>query len=187
MTLRRSALAAVITIAAALAGALFLPGALTSRAVQNPTISIDMVTTGNSNTNTPQTHLFGATYNGGVEGDVNFAISPDTPAKSPADDTSYSTTGGGILAAITLQVVGAECNTGPMVFDLDDATPNPPGSKVVYFNGAGTQEILLAESALGDGTHTETGGTCPGGGTATPTATAAATPTRPATPTATAA
>src|SRR5437870_4814003 len=46
------------------------------------------------NTNTPQTHLFGATYNGGVEGDVNFAISPDTPAKSPADDTSYSTTGG---------------------------------------------------------------------------------------------
>src|SRR2546428_8805556 len=48
MTLRRSALAAVITVAAALAGALFLPGALTSRAVQNPTIKIDMVTTGNS-------------------------------------------------------------------------------------------------------------------------------------------
>src|SRR5438034_10893973 len=30
------------------------------------------------NTNTPQTHIFGATYNGGVEADVNSAISPDT-------------------------------------------------------------------------------------------------------------
>src|SRR5439155_12712201 len=185
MTLRRSALAAAITIAAALAGALFLPGALTSRAVQNPSIKIDMVTTGNAysdpgaggtnsmtvgtvdssstggqnvthshsvqlivqnvedlvgwqaranyigdrmrcsiinltpftdslagqqlgfanlpidhvsgihrtvttaggtcpvapadNTNTPQTQLFGATYNAGSEGPVDFAISPDSP------------------------------------------------------------------------------------------------------------
>ena len=52
MTLRRSALAAVITVAAALAGALLLPGALTSRAVQAPVIKIDMDTTGNSYTDT---------------------------------------------------------------------------------------------------------------------------------------
>jgi len=54
------------------------------------------------NTNTPQTHLFGATYSGSP---VDAAISPDTPAKSPPDDTSYSTSGGGILASITLQAL----------------------------------------------------------------------------------
>src|SRR5947208_934026 len=138
------------------------------------------------NTNTPQTHIFGATYNGGTEGPVDFATSPDSPAKPVADEPNqtYSTTGGGILASITLQVVGAECNTGPMLFDLDDGTPNPPGTKVAAFTGAGTTDIFLAESALGDGTHTETGGTCPTptptatvGGTATPTATATATAT----------
>jgi len=289
MTLRRSALAAVITVAAALAGALFLPGALTSRAVQAPVIKIDMVTTGNSysdpgagGTNSmtvgtidpastgsqnvahthsvqliiqnvedlvgwqaranyvgdrmrcstvnvtpfqdtgtgqflgfanlpidqvslvhrsvtpaggtcpaaapgPQTHLFGATYNGGMEGPVDAAISPDTPAKPVPDDTSYSAPTGGILATIILSVSAGQCNTGPMLFDLDDGAPNPPGSKVVTFNGTGTTDIFLAESALGDGTHTETGGTCPVGGTATATATAtaAATPTRTATATAT--
>ena len=120
------------------------------------------------NTNTPQTHNFGAVYNGGSEGPVDFAISPDTPAKTTPDDTSYSAPTGGVLATITLQVVGNECNTGPMVFDLDDGSPNPPGSKVVAFNGTGTTDLFLAESALGDGTHTETGGTC---GTPTPTPT----------------
>src|SRR2546426_12824785 len=48
MTSTRPALAAVIPIAAALAGALFLPGAFTSRAVQAPNVSLDMVTTGNT-------------------------------------------------------------------------------------------------------------------------------------------
>src|SRR5205809_999475 len=59
------------------------------------------------NTNTPQTHLFGATYTAGTEGPVDAAISPDTPAKPVPDDTSYSAPTGGILASITLQVVGA--------------------------------------------------------------------------------
>src|SRR5439155_20931489 len=135
----------------------------------------------------PQTHLFGATYNGGMEGPVDAAISPDTPAKPVPDDTSYSAPTGGILATIILSVSAGQCNTGPMLFDLDAGAPNPPGSKVVTFNGTGTTDIFLAESALGDGTHTETGGTCPVGGTATATATAtaAATPTRTATATAT--
>src|SRR5438876_969826 len=148
MTLRRSALAAVITVAAALAGQAIGFANLPSDGVSG--IHHTVTTAGGTcptapadNTNAPQTHLFGATYNGGVEGDVNFAISPDTPAKSPPDDTSYSTTGGGILAAITLQVVGAECNTGPMLFDLDDDSPNPPGTKVVTFNGAGTTDMFL--------------------------------------------
>src|SRR5439155_8139975 len=38
------------------------------------------------NTNTPQTALVGATYNG----PQTFPISPDTPAKAVPDDSSYS-------------------------------------------------------------------------------------------------
>src|SRR5438132_6149863 len=49
MTFRRTALASVFAFAAAsaaIAGALFLPGAFTSSAVPAPEISLDMVTTG---------------------------------------------------------------------------------------------------------------------------------------------
>jgi hypothetical protein len=43
--------------------------------------------------------------------------------------------------------------------DLDDQSPNPPGSRVVIFTGSGTQDLNLAEGALGDGRHEE-GGAC---------------------------
>src|SRR5438132_2776743 len=136
------------------------------------------------NTNTAQTALIGATYNGTED----FAVSPDSPAKAVPDDSSYSAPTGGVLSQLNLQVVGNECNTGPMTMDLDDGSPNPPGSAVVVFNGVGTTTTNLAESALFDGTHSETGGVCASPTNTcctfspTPTATATASPTATATP-----
>ena len=67
--------------------------------------------------NTRQTHLAGATYNGMHD----FAPSPDTPAKANPDDASYNAPSGGILATVNLQVVGDEggqtLQTLPVAFD----------------------------------------------------------------------
>jgi len=137
----------------------------------------------------PQTAIVGGVYLGAHDA----AVSPDTPAKTTPDDNSYSAPSGGVLTQLTLQVVGNQCNAGPMTMDLDDGNPNAPGSLVIVFDGIGATTVVLAENQLFDGTHTETGGVCgtptptPGGvtPTATPTATSAATatPTRTATPT----
>jgi hypothetical protein len=105
-------------------------------------------------TNTPQTALIGATYNGTED----FAVSPDTPAKPVPDDSSYSAPTGGVLAQLILQVVGNETGQS-LTMDLDDNSPNPPGSTAVIFTGSGSQTINLPESALHDGRHEE-GGVC---------------------------
>src|SRR5438034_8200568 len=101
-------------------------------------------------TNTAQTALIGAVYNGASD----FSLSPDTPAKSPAEvpAPNYSAPSGGVLSQLTLQVVGNESGN-TLLMDLDDGSPNPPGSSVVVFNGTGTAAIQLAESALFDGSH----------------------------------
>jgi hypothetical protein len=97
----------------------------------------------------PQTALLGNTYQ-----TKTIALSPDTPAKSTPDDNSYSAPNGGVLAAITLQVLAG--NSGRVLsMDLDDANPNRPGSKALIFTGTGQQTINLSESALGDGFHAE--------------------------------
>jgi len=116
-----------------------------------------------------QTALIGSTFAGRT-----IPMSPDTPRKSPPDDTSYSAPSGGVLAAITLQVLAG--NAGQLLsMDMDDANPNRPGSKALIFTGSGQQTINLAEASLGDGLHAE-GTLCPGT-TPTPTATASPTPT----------
>jgi hypothetical protein len=104
--------------------------------------------------NTPQTALIGATYNGTPD----FAISPDTPAKPVPDDSSYNAPTGGVLTQLTLQVVGNETGQS-LTMDLDDNSPNPPGSAAVVFTGSGSQTINLPESSLRDGRHEE-GGVC---------------------------
>ncbi len=106
--------------------------------------------------NTPQTALMGASY----QGTRTFAVSPDTPAKDPPDDASYSAPSGGILASLLLQVVGDESGQ-VLLIDLDDANPNKPGSKAIIFDGTGARETDLAESALGDGVHAEGVGCVP--------------------------
>ncbi|TMG00968.1 MAG: hypothetical protein E6I03_10105, partial [Chloroflexi bacterium] len=123
-------------------------------------------------TNTPQTALVGASY----QGAPTFPGSPDTPAKSPPDDGTYSAPTGGILASLTLQIVGDE--SGNQLFmNLDDGSPNAPGSRAVVFTSSGTQDINLASSAMGDGFHGEgvtcvpidcTTNECPGPVTTTP-------------------
>jgi len=105
-------------------------------------------------TNTPQTALVGASY----QGAPTFPGSPDTPAKSPPDDGTYSAPTGGILASLTLQVVGDE--SGNQLFmNLDDAFPNAPSSRAVVFTGSGSADINLTPSQMGDGFHGE-GVTC---------------------------
>ena len=136
-------------------------------------------------TNTAQTALIGGVYNGATD----FPISPDTPAKSPAENPApnYSAPSGGVLTQLNLQVIGNETGN-TLLMDLDDGSPNPPGSSVVVFNGTGTAAIQLAESALFDGSHAEGAATC--GQAATPTEsptpgpTLAPPPTETATPTA---
>ena len=105
-------------------------------------------------TNTPQTAIVGATYNGMQ----TFPVSPDSPAKATPDDSSYNTAGGGVIGALVLQVVGDESGQPSLFMNLDDNSPNPPGSAVV-FNGSGTTTMNLDSSALGDGYYGN-GATC---------------------------
>jgi hypothetical protein len=125
-------------------------------------------------TNTAQTALLGGVY----QGTQAFPVSPDTPAKAVPDDSSYSAPTGGVVSQLNLQVIGNECNTGQMMMDLDDNSPNPPGSTAIVFNGAGTTTMNLGESALSDGFHEESGGACgsPPPTTAPPTPSPCATP-----------
>jgi len=113
----------------------------------------DIISAGNIPPAAPgaQTALIGATYNGAQ----TATVSPDTPPKAPTDDTSYSAPAGGILADINIQVLAGQANQGLLTVDLDDASPNPPGSTAVVFNGAGVSTIALGEDALFDGFHAE--------------------------------
>jgi Pretoxin HINT domain len=106
-------------------------------------------------TNTPQTALVGATYSG----TQTFPVSPDTPRKAIPDDASYDAPSGGVLATLILQVVGNESGQPSLFMNLDDNNPNPPGSSVVVFTGAGTQTLIFDPLELGDGFHGE-GATC---------------------------
>jgi hypothetical protein len=98
----------------------------------------------------PQTAAFGSSYIGVQD----YAISPDTPAKAIPDDSSYSAPSGGVLAQVNLAVQGDQ--TGNQLFmNLDDGSPNGPGSGIAYFNGTTSQTVDLPSSALGDGFHSE--------------------------------
>src|SRR5206468_6556927 len=121
----------------------------------------------------PQTALVGAAYLG-VQ---SLAISPDTPAKPTPDDTSYSAPSGGVLAAMSLQVMAGQAAQPSLYIDLDDANPNAPGSGVTVFTGSGSPSIDLAEGDLGDGFHAEGAAAC-----LVPSATPTETPTPSVTP-----
>jgi hypothetical protein len=104
----------------------------------------------------PQSALIGSVYLGAP----TFAVSPDTPAKTTPDDSSYSAPSGGVLATLNIQVVGDQSGKN-LTMDLSSvADVNLPGSKVLVFDGAGIATIVVPESALGDGFHGE-GVACP--------------------------
>lgn len=100
---------------------------------------------------TPQTALIGATYNGTQGSEV----SADTPLKSPPDGGAYDAPNGGVLGSVLLQVIGNESGQASLFMNLDDNNPNPPGSSTVIFTGTGIATVNLAASALGDGFHGE--------------------------------
>ena len=116
---------------------------------QTPGANIPPLATG------PQTALIGNVY----VGTQGFAISPDTPPKSPPDDASYSAPAGGVLAALDLEVPAGNAGNPSLFMNIDDNSPINPGSTVIIFTGSGVQTINLASSALGDGYHGE-GATC---------------------------
>jgi len=120
----------------------------------------------------PQTAAFGSAYLLAP----TFALSPDTPPKSPADDTSYSAPSGGIVAALQYQVLAGQQGQNNLILDMDDDNPNSPGSGISYFDGSGSVQLVLSQFALGDGYHAEGAAPCaaptPMPATATPTATA---------------
>src|SRR5437899_2224557 len=137
---------------------------------------------------------------------------PDTPPKPTSDQTTntYNTdtannridTGGGVLAQLQFVARASQVGQASLFMNLDDGSPNAPGSKVTIFTPTGAQDILLTPGDLGDGFVGEgvpcvpidcTTPECPpvaGSPTPTTTATATATPTatttRTPTPTATA-
>ena len=103
----------------------------------------------------PQSALIGSVY----LGEQTFAVSPDTPAKTTPDDASYSAPNGGVIATLNLQVVGDQIGKD-LTMDLGVADFNLPGSGLTVFDGTGSADIHLPESALGDGFHGE-GVACP--------------------------
>jgi hypothetical protein len=136
-------------------GFLNLPIDQTSGVHRDVTPAVAIPSAPPDGTNTPQTAIFGATYNG----TQSAPISPDAPAKATPDDSSYSTAGGGVIGALVLQVVGDESGQPSLFMNLDDNNPNAPGSAVVVFNGSGTTTLNLDSSALGDGYYGN-GATC---------------------------
>jgi hypothetical protein len=118
-------------------------------------------------TNTPQTALIGAQYDGAQ----NFPISPDSPPKDAPERTtdasaapitvtpSYSAPTGGILAVVELFVQGNETgNQLSMNLGRREA-PTIREGKFAVFNGSGLTFVPIAPSILGDGSHGE-GVTC---------------------------
>src|SRR2546427_10604361 len=81
-------------------------------------------------------------------------ISPDTPAKSPPDDSSYSAPTGGVVAAVKLEVEGDQSGR-TLYMQLGDNNPYPPGSKLVTFTSGGYEEINFSQDSLTRGYHAE--------------------------------
>ena len=86
-------------------------------------------------------------------------ISPDTPAKSPPDDSSYSAPTGGVVAAVKLEVEGDQSGR-TLYMQLDDNNPYPPGSKLVTFTSGGYDEINFSQDSLTSGYHAEGASAC---------------------------
>src|SRR3989442_8400080 len=93
MRLRLTVTAATVLLALGVAaGALFLSGALTSRAVQNPSFSIDMITTGNN-------------YTPSADADLNGFPDPGTNTMTVGLIDSSSTSGSAVSHNHIVQLV----------------------------------------------------------------------------------
>src|SRR6266508_2607665 len=128
----------------------------------------------------PQTALIGVNRFGAD----TAQISPDTPYINDEPTQTYNTTGGGILATVTLQVLAGNAGQASLFMNVDDGSPNPPETNVTVFTGTGAQTLPIPVDRLGDGYHGE-GATCVPLVCVTPECPSAGTPTSTAIPTAT--
>jgi hypothetical protein len=106
------------------------------------------------------TAIIGAAY---VSPDgQSFARSPDTPAKAVPDDTSYTATSGGVLSSLTVAIRAGQGGQ-LLTLDLDDETPNSPGSKLEVFTASGSQTRTPENGLLQlfDGQVANGAATCP--------------------------
>ena len=101
--------------------------------------------------NTAQSALVGSSY----VGERTLEVSPDTPQKTVSDGGSYQASTGGVVASMSVQVVGDESGQASLGLDLDDGDPNPPGSVAIVFTDSGSLPLNLSQGALGDGFHGE--------------------------------
>ncbi len=103
----------------------------------------------------PQTALIGLNRFG-----ANTApISPDTPYINDEPTQSYDAPTGGILAAVTLQVLAGNAGNASLFMNMDDGNPNPPETNVTVFTSTGSQTLPIPVGQLGDSYHGE-GATC---------------------------
>jgi hypothetical protein len=102
-----------------------------------------------------QTAAFGSSYLATQTAEV----SPDTPPKASSDGGAYSAPSGGVLASLIVQVQAGQAANNALTLDVDDDSPNAPGSGISYFDGSQGVQVVLSEFALGDGVHAE-GGQC---------------------------
>jgi hypothetical protein len=103
----------------------------------------------------PQTAAFGAT----LIGPPDFPTSPDTPYIFDEPGQTYDAPTGGVLASMTASVLAGNAGQASLFLNLDDGSPNAPGSGVAIFTGAGSVPVDLAVTSLGDGYHDEITGT----------------------------
>src|SRR6266540_5547334 len=103
----------------------------------------------------PQSALIGLNRFGADD----FAISPDTPYINDEPTQSYDAPTGGILAAVTLQVLAGNAGNASLFMNMDDGNPNPPETNVTVFTSTGSQTLPIPVGQLGDSYHGE-GATC---------------------------
>jgi len=127
----------------------------------------------------PDTSSESAAIGASYLGNPTLPVSPDTPYISDEGTQTYDAPSGGVLAEVIWAIKPAADGDSSIKLDLDDDTPNAPGSQAVVFTGSGTNTINLAESALTDG-FLGVNTTCVA--PALPTATATSTPTATAVP-----
>jgi hypothetical protein len=101
--------------------------------------------------NTAQTAFVGSIY----VGTQNPEVSADTPPKTVTDGGNYEAADGGVVASLSVQVIGNESGQSSLSLDVDDHDPNSPGSHAHVFTDSGMVELALSPGALGDGFHGE--------------------------------
>src|SRR5438034_448769 len=154
----RTLLPALALLAIAASAAFLLSGRLTSQAVQNPTFSLDMTTTGNTydeNTNSMAVGAIDSCLTSATANPNNHDHAAQLIVKNVEDVVAWQ---------VRLNYIGDKMkpsvfNPTPFVDNINGAFPNARSSRALVFTGSGSADINLTPSQMGDGFHGE-GVTC---------------------------